>query len=52
LGTLAMFREWFEVEFHSIVLDLIEDEEIMHEPVWQLRGRQIDVWQVRVAPRV
>ncbi len=22
--TLAMFREWFDVEFHSVVMDLVE----------------------------
>jgi hypothetical protein len=31
--TLAMFEAWFEVEFHSMVLDMIDDEEIEHEPV-------------------
>jgi hypothetical protein len=31
--TLATFEAWFEVEFHSMVLDMIEDEEIEHEPV-------------------
>ncbi len=31
--TLAMFRDWFDVEFHSMVLDLMDDEEIVHEPV-------------------
>jgi hypothetical protein len=29
--TLAMFQEWFDVEFHSMVLDLIDDEAIEHE---------------------
>jgi hypothetical protein len=29
--TLAMFQEWFEVEFHSMVLDMIDDEGIEHE---------------------
>jgi hypothetical protein len=31
--TLATFELWFEVEFHSMVLDMIEDKEIEHEPV-------------------
>ncbi len=24
--TLAMFREWFDVEFHSVVVDLVDGE--------------------------
>jgi hypothetical protein len=30
--TLPMFEEWFDVEFHSTVLDMIDDEEIEHDP--------------------
>lgn len=26
-----MFLEWFEVEFHSVVFDLLDDEAIEHE---------------------
>ncbi len=30
--TFEMFRKWFDVEFHSMVFDLIDDESIAHEP--------------------
>jgi hypothetical protein len=30
--TLPMFEEWFDVEFHSTVLDMIDDEGIEHAP--------------------
>jgi hypothetical protein len=30
--TFEMFLEWFEVEFHSMVFDLLDDEAIEHEP--------------------
>ena len=29
--TLAMFRRWFDVEFHSMVIDTIDSEPIEHE---------------------
>jgi hypothetical protein len=29
--TLPMFEEWFDVEFHSTVLDMLDDEELEHE---------------------
>jgi hypothetical protein len=31
--TFEMFLEWFEVEFHSMVFDLLDDEAIEHEPL-------------------
>lgn len=29
--TLATFRRWFDVEFHSVALDLIDDEPLEHD---------------------
>jgi hypothetical protein len=29
--TFEMFLEWFEVEFHSMVFDVLDDETIEHE---------------------
>lgn len=29
--TLAMFHEWFDVEFHSVVVDLVEGEIVEEE---------------------
>ena len=29
--TLALFRKWFDVEFHSMALDLIDGEPIEHQ---------------------
>jgi len=29
--SLAMFRKWFDIEFHSMALDLIDGEPLEHE---------------------